>query len=99
MKAYVYDTGWSGSEIYFAETDEEGIEYHRNKTIEASQREISRLEKLLADNLSKIPDHDRTLLEHEQNIIVYCKTKEWSDHNIEIYEVISGLSIYTQGET
>ena len=27
MKAYVYDTGWSGAEIYFAETDEEGIEF------------------------------------------------------------------------
>ena len=98
MKAFVYDGGWAGAEIYFAETNEEGIEYHRQKNIDMSEREIARLEDLLANGKSTNPGYDEFLLVKEKNILAYYKTREWADGSIEIFEVVSGLSIYTKGE-
>lgn len=41
MKAYIYDHGWAGAEVYFSESRERAVKYFQEKQLENTKRKIS----------------------------------------------------------
>lgn len=87
MKAFVLDQGWAGAEIYFAETDAEGIQYHRQQQASFTQAEIDRYHR----------GRDENYINQAVYRLQYIISEDFVK-SITIYDVVPGLLITTDGE-
>ena len=93
MKAFVYDYGCAGAEIFFAETDEEGINHHRAEQTRITLWHIDSYKRGRVEN----ERDNMRLIKNEEDRLEYIKSDDFAD-SVEIYDVVSGLCITTQGE-
>ena len=90
MKAFVFDYGYAGAEIFFAETDEEGINHHRAQQAHIAMMEIDSYKR---GGLER----DKVFIKNAEHRLEYIKSDDFAD-SVEIYDVVSGLCITTEGE-
>lgn len=88
MKAFIYDHGWAGAEVYFSESRETAVKYFQEKEIENIKRKIEQ------HNVKKsgpIPPDWINELESFSN------TKEFNN-DIKEYLVEEGVTFWTDGD-
>jgi hypothetical protein len=91
MKAFIYDEGCAGAEIFFAETDEEGINHHRAEQTRITLRYIDSYKQ------GQVERENMRLIKNEEYLLEYIKSDDFADR-VKIYDVVPGLRIITEGE-